>query len=66
MGADSSGVPITLAGHGTLDWLVELRLIGAVIYWTMGNSQIERYETIPGAPMARATQRYGVRWEFTN
>jgi hypothetical protein len=66
MGADSSGVPIALAGHGTLDWLVEVRLIGAVIYWTMGNSQIERYETIPGAPMARATQRYGVRWEFTN
>jgi len=66
MGADSGGTLIRLDGHGTLDWLAEVRLLGAVLYWSFTNSQLERYETVPGAPMARGTQRYGVRWEFTN
>lgn len=66
MGADSTGSAIGLDGHGTLDWLVEVRLLGAVIYWTLRNSQLERYELVPGAQMARSLQRYGVRWEFTN
>jgi hypothetical protein len=66
MGTGAGGTPIALDGHGTVDWLVELRLLGAVIYWSLGNSQVERYETVPGAPMARASQRYGVLWQFTN
>lgn len=66
MGRDSTGASIGLDGHGTVDWLLEFRLLNAVIYWTMRNSQVERYEVVPGAPMARANQRYGVRWEFTN
>ena len=66
MGTDSTGAVIRLAGHGAVDWLVELRLLDAVLYWSLGNAQIERYETVPGALMARAAQRYGVRWEFTN
>jgi hypothetical protein len=66
MGADSTGAPLALDGHGTVDWLVELRLLSAVIYWSLGNSQLERYQTVPGALLARAGQRYGVRWEFAN
>ncbi len=66
MGTDSTGSAIHLDGHGAVDWLVEFRLLGAVIYWSLGNAQVERYETVPGALMARASQRYGVRWEFTN
>ena len=66
MGADSTGATIPLDGHGAVDWLVEVRLLTAVIYWSLGNAQVERYQTIPGALMARASQRYGVRWEFTN
>ena len=66
MGADSAGTAIGLDGHGSLDWLVEVRLLGAVIYWTLRNSQLERYEVVPGAELARSLQRYGVRWEFTN
>jgi len=66
MGTDSTGAPLLLDGHGTVDWLVELRLLSAVIYWSLGNSRVERYQTVPGAPMARAGQRYGVRWEFAN
>jgi hypothetical protein len=66
MGRDSAGAPIALDGHGTVDWLVELRLLSAVLFWSMRNSQVEVYELVPGALMARANQRYGVRWEFTN
>ena len=66
MGADSTGSAISLDGHGAVDWLVEVRLLNAVLYWSLGNAQVERYQTVPGALMARASQRYGVRWEFTN
>jgi hypothetical protein len=66
MGADSTGTVVPLDGHGSTDWLVEVRLLGAVIYWSLGNAQVERYQTVPGALMARAAQRYGVRWEFAN
>ena len=66
MGRDSTGAAIALDGHGTADWLVEFRLLSAVLFWSMRNSQVERYEVVPGATMARANQRYGVRWEFTN
>jgi hypothetical protein len=66
MGRDAAGAPIVLDGNGSVDWLVELRLLSAVIYWTLRNARVERYEVVPGAPMARANQRYGIRWEFTN
>ena len=72
MGADSSGSLIGLEGHGAIDWLVEVRLLGAVIYWTLRNGGAERYrlvplsQALPDAAMPRAKQRYGVRWEFTN
>jgi hypothetical protein len=66
MGRDAAGTAIRLDGHGAGDWLVELRLLSAVLYWNLRNAQAERYEVVPGAPMARAAQRYGVRWEFTN
>lgn len=66
MGTDAGGGPVVLEGHGTLDWLVEFRLLGAVVYWTFRNSQLERYELLPGVKMARSLQRYGVRWEFSN
>jgi hypothetical protein len=66
MGRDATGATVPLDGHGTGDWLVELRLLSAVIYWNLRNSQVERYQLVPGALMARAAQRYGVRWEFTN
>jgi len=65
-GNDAAGAPLGLDGHGTVDWLVEVRLLGAVVYWTLRNSQIERFQLVPGVPMARGLQRYGVRWEFAN
>ena len=66
MGSDSTGAAVPLDGHGAVDWLIEIRLLDAVLYWSLGNAQVERYQTVPGALMARASQRYGVRWEFTN
>ena len=55
MGADSRRHGRSpLDGHGTVDWLVELRLLSAVLFWTLRNSQVERYEVVPGALMARA------------
>lgn len=65
-GSDSTGAPVRLGGGATVDYLVEFRLVGAVIFWTLRNSQAERYNAVPGFEMARALQRYGVRWEFTN
>jgi hypothetical protein len=65
-GTDSLGAPIRLGGGGSVDYLVEFRLVGAVIFWTLRNAQAERYGVVPGFEMARALQRYGVKWEFTN
>ncbi|MBI1723708.1 MAG: hypothetical protein HYR48_07360 [Gemmatimonadetes bacterium] len=65
-GTDSTGAEIELKGATTLDWLLEIRLVGAVLFWTMRNSQLERYSLVPGFEMPRGLQRFGVRWEFTN
>ena len=37
-----------------------------VLFWTMRNSQLERYDVVPGFEMPRGLQRFGVRWEFAN
>jgi len=66
LGADASGAPIVLKGATALDWRLEMRLLGAALFWTFRNADIERYYVVPGAFMPRAIQRYGVRWEFTN
>jgi hypothetical protein len=66
MGADSSGASLLLKGATVVDWRLEMRLLGAALYWTFRNAQGERYSLLPGLPMPRAKQRYGVRWEFTN
>jgi hypothetical protein len=66
LGADSVGAPIVLKGATVLDWRIEMRLVGAVIYWSLRNGRAERYALLPGLSMPRTLQRYGVRWEFTN
>ncbi len=65
-GTDSSGTDIQLKGAVTVDYLFEIRLVGAVLFWTMRNAQLERYGEVPGFEMPRGLQRFGVRWEFTN
>ncbi len=65
-GRDSNDVAVRLEGAGTLSYLVEFRLVGAVLFWTFRNAQYEHYNVVPGYPMARGLQRFGIRWEFTN
>jgi hypothetical protein len=55
-----------MLGATAYDYLLEIRLVGAVLFWTLRNAGAERYEIIPGFHQARAKQRFGVRWEFTN
>lgn len=65
-GVDSSGADLRLEGATTVDYLLEVRLVGAVLFWTLRNAQIEQYSVVPGFEMPRGLQRFGVRWEFTN
>lgn len=66
LGADAAGTPVVLKGATVLDWRLELRLLGAALFWTFRNADVERYYVVPGVFMPRVLQRYGVRWEFTN
>ncbi len=67
MGIDSTGThTIPLVGHSVMNWYVQFRLVGAIIYWAMRNSQFEHYTLLPGFAMPRSLQRFGIRWEFAN
>jgi len=66
LGADAAGTPVVLNGATVLDWRLELRLLGAALFWTFRNADVERYYVVPRVFMPRVLQRYGVRWEFTN
>ena len=66
MGVDGSGNPVRLPGAVVFDWRVQMRLLGAALFWTLRNARNEHYSLIPGVPMPPVAQRYGVRWEFTN
>jgi hypothetical protein len=66
IGRDAGGTPLGLEGATVMNFMVEFRLVGAILFWTLRNSQFERYALIPGFEMPRGLQRFGVRWEFTN
>jgi hypothetical protein len=65
-GADAAGNPIPVPGTSIWNVHFQVRLVGAVIYWTLRNVQLRRYEVLTGYPMPRSLQRYGIMWEFTN
>ncbi len=65
-GRDRTGKELVLHGATTVDYLLEIRLVGAVLFWTLRNAGVERYDLLPGYQQARSLQRFGVRWEFTN
>lgn len=65
-GRDGAGNDIRLLGATHYGFLLEMRLVGAVMFWTLRNAGAERYDVVPGFAQARAAQRFGVRWEFTN
>lgn len=66
VGLDAQGDPIRLQGESIWNLHVQVRLVGAIFYWTMRNIAIKRYQVIPGFEMPRAMQRFGIIWEFTN
>lgn len=65
-GKDSTGNVLVLHGATTVDYLLEIRLVGAVLFWTLRNAAVERYDLLPAYELGRSLQRFGVRWEFTN
>ena len=50
----------------TLAFKLEIRIQTAVLSYQFRNLLQERYSLVPGFPMPRQTQFYGVRWEFWN
>ncbi len=66
---DSLGTPITVRsalGNQALSFLLELRLKTAVVGWGYRFSGNPGFQHVPGVPMPRPLQYYGVRWDFWN
>ncbi len=63
---EAAGACESTAGTGIISTLVEVRILNAVLSWKFVNTQLAVYERVPGFRMARGSQLYGVRWEFTN
>jgi hypothetical protein len=66
MGADAAGAPVKLSGHTVVNFYLQIKLVGALIYWTLRNTQREVYQMVPGYFAPRGLQRFGIRWEFNN
>ncbi len=66
VGSDAAGNPVEVAGNSIWNVHVQFRLVGAVVYWTLRNVQLRRWEFLQGYPMPRSLQRFGIMWEFTN
>jgi hypothetical protein len=71
----STKFPVTVSGQDgvnfvpdsrTLNFLLEIRIVSAVISYQFRNIKGDEYELVPGYLMPRQTQFYGVRWEFWN
>ena len=65
-GTDGAGNPITVPGNSIWNFHVQVRLLGAILYWTLRNPRLRHYAIIPGYDMPRSMQRWGIMWEFTN
>lgn len=63
---DTSGQALMAVGSRVLTTLIEIRILRASIFWQYRNLLGEDYEIVPGFPMPRQTNIYGVRWEFWN
>jgi hypothetical protein len=63
----ASGDTVRVApGFRRVDFKLEIRIQTAVVSYQFRNVLQERYQEIPGFPMPRQTQFYGVRWDFWN
>lgn len=57
---------IRVSDARSLSFLLEIRVVSAVLSYQFRNLLGQPYQTIPGFLMPRQTQFYGVRWEFWN
>jgi hypothetical protein len=62
----AGGAPIRIKGYRTISTLLQVRILTAEVFWNFRNALAERYAHVPGYPLPRQTQVYGVRWEFWN
>jgi hypothetical protein len=62
----AGGEPIRTKGYRTISSLLQFRIVSAEVFWNFRNMLAERYSQVPGYPLPRQTQIYGVRWEFWN
>jgi hypothetical protein len=62
----TAGNPVGVGSARTLNGLVEIRILRAVISYQQRNLLSEQYEIVPGYQMPRVLAIYGVRWEFWN
>ena len=60
------GDPDRVGGYRTLSGLIEIRILEASLTYQYRNLLVQDFETLPGYPMPRQTQFYGVRWNFWN
>jgi hypothetical protein len=57
---------VRMGGVRVYSTLLEIRIKTATIVWEFRNAAGARYETVPGYPMPRIINLYGVRWRFSN
>lgn len=62
----TSGNPIGVGSERTINALIEIRILRAVITYQERNILARQYAVVPGFLMPRALSIYGVRWEFWN
>lgn len=58
--------PGEVGGYRVISTLLQFRILSAEVFWNQRNILGERYQQIPGYPLPRLTNVYGVRWEFWN
>jgi hypothetical protein len=65
---EDANPPVALRSPGfrQVSFLLEIRLVQAVLTYQFRNLLGEEYAPVPVYPMPRQTQFYGVRWEFWN
>ena len=57
---------IAVPDSRTYNFLLEVRIVSAVLSYQFRNVRGDLYQLVPGYLMPRQTQFYGVRWEFWN
>ncbi len=66
LGRDADGGPVTLKGATTFRGLIQMQLLGLILYWDRSNLLNSDLPYVPGLPLPKNISTYGVRWVFLN